>query len=157
MTQKSQILSFLLKNTPKQFTSKQITKKLQFPNVSIRGRLSELKKENKIRSTIIRVGILRRKKTVYFIDDIIKFRRKIAKGVQYCENKGSLHKGTKENIFAITYESNRIDRFDELVIEIENSSLAINCHIMDEFGYDDQKLVFNPPFIYPEIRVDAEI
>ena len=177
MTQKQDILNFLVDHSPKAFTSKQLFKKLnikKFP--SLRGRVSELKKEEKIKSRKSKFL----KRLEYFVPPklISPFRRKIIKSLWYCPNDPH-RAGFGHKVFALTYEDNDIDRFDELIEALQLGTDEIeqglqdpifgsetrgnksfvnmkNCVQASEFGYDDEMETNKPPFEFPDIEVGEE-
>ena len=111
------------------------------------------------------------------VEEEEEYIRKIVKSAFYCERRGGLAKHDKKLVYAVTFESNGTDRFDELVTEIEliyGSDVEIhertpeidrdegtnprrqNCTRTSPYGYDDQTVFTNPPFRWPRIEVGEE-
>ena len=146
MTQRSKIFNFLNKKSPKGFTSTKIFKALDIERFSsVRGRLSELKKDGVIQSRKSKFL----KRLEYFIEDEVIYYRKIVKTT---ESERRTSKQLK--IFALTYEDNKRDRFLELVNAIKDA--YPQAESTAEFNYDDQLKQKNPNTIYPEIKVGLE-
>ena len=150
MTQKQDILNFLVDRSPKGFTSRQIFRKLdikKFP--SVRGRISELKKANKIKSRKSKFL----KRLEYFVpkDDTI-FTRKIVKGTLYRLSDPHRKGESLKKVFALTYEDNKINREKELLDAIEKKYKKMFI----EFGYSDNKETRNPPHVWDFIEVGEE-
>ena len=85
------------------------------------------------------------------LEEQIEWFRKIVKTTGYSS-------GRKDTLYALTYEDNRINRFNELKNKIIDE--FSNSHgIQEKFGYDDEGLDSLRDFIefeYPEIEVGTE-
>ena len=107
------------------------------------------------------------------------FRRKIAKTIYYCEGKGLLGHKIRRLVFGLTFENNRIDRFDRIVDEIESVfgnqveqqyqppkihdetrgglfAPVRGCVRISDYGYSDTDFFRNPSFVWPQIEVGEE-
>ena len=79
----------------------------------------------------------------------VEYRRKIIKTTGYSSGK-------KETLYAVTYEANKIDRISKLIDSVFDEFDETHGIQSAKFGYDDQQLTQNPPFIYPDIEVGTE-
>ena len=156
MAIKDRILNFI--KTNENFTPSQIAEALNLNKNTVRGRLSELRKEFVISKRKITYEKKRTKKEVKILKEEkreieelkpIEYRRKIIKTTGYSSGK-------KETLFAITYEANKIDRISKLTDAIFDE--FDETHGLPErfFGYDQEETTTNPPFIYPDIEVGSE-
>ncbi len=154
MTQRTQILDFLSDNLGKGFTARQLQKKLNFKFFSsLRGRLSELKKDGDIESR--KSQFFRRLE--YFIEEAKQWIRKIV--------KASFKKTGDYSPYALTYEQNKTDRAKWLIEKISTERRPyikgekINKSLDDgiknfkpkiavfalSWGYDQNQTDSNPP------------
>ena len=62
--------------------------------------------------------------------------------------------GRKDTLYALTYEDNRINRFNELRDKIIDEFSNSHC-IQEKFGYDSEYATY-AEFEYPEIEVGSE-
>ena len=156
MAIKDRILNFI--KTNENFTPNQIAEALNLNKNTVRGRLSELRKEFVISKRKITYEKKRTKKEVKILKEekreieAVKkrgYRRKIVKTVGYSSGK-------KETLYAITYEANTIDRINKLIDAVFDEFDETHGLQPTKFGYDDQQLTQNPPFIYPDIEVGSE-
>ena len=156
MAIKDQILNFIKTNA--NFTPSEIAEALNLNKNTVRGRLSELRKEYNITKKEIKYERRKTKKEIEVLKEEkreieelkpVKYRRKIVKTVGYSSGK-------KETLYAITYEANKIDRISKLIDSIFDEFDETHGIQSAKFGYDDQQLTQNPPFIYPDIEVGTE-
>ena len=156
MAIKDQILNFIKTNA--NFTPSEIAEALNLNKNTVRGRLSELRKEYNITKREIKYERKKTKKEIEVLKEEkreieelkpVEYRRKIVKPIGYSWGK-------KETLYAITYENNKIDRTNELINAIFDEFEDTHGIQPSKFGYDDQQLTQNPPFIYPDIEVGTE-
>ena len=156
MAIKNQILNFIKTNA--NFTPSEIAEALNLNKNTVRGRLSELRKEYNITKKEIKYERRKTKKEIEVLKEEkreieelkpVKYRRKIVKTVGYSSGK-------KETLYAITYEANKIDRISKLIDSVFDEFDETHGIQSAKFGYDDQQLTQNPPFIYPDIEVGTE-
>ena len=156
MAIKDQILNFIKTNA--NFTPSEIAEALNLNKNTVRGRLSELRKEYNITKKEIKYERRKTKKEIEVLKEEkreieelkpVKYRRKIVKTVGYSSGK-------KETLYAITYEANKIDRISKLIDSVFDEFDETHGIQSAKFGYDDQQLTQNPPFIYPDIEVGTE-
>ena len=84
-----------------------------------------------------------------------EYRRKIVKTLYYCSG-ATAHRDQKRSVYALTFESNSIDREQELIDEIESDLRFKHCFKQRDFGYEDFQRVRDPPHTYPFIEVGKE-
>lgn len=156
MAIKDQILNFIKTNA--NFTPSEIAEALNLNKNTVRGRLSELRKEYDITKREIKYERKKTKKEIEVLKEEkreieelkpVEYRRKIVKTVGYSSGK-------KETLYAITYEANKIDRISKLIDSVFDEFDETHGIQSAKFGYDDQQLTQNPPFIYPDIEVGTE-
>ena len=171
MAIKDRILNFIKIN--ENFTPSQISKALNLNPNTVRGRLSELREEFVISKRKITYKKKRTKKEI----EIRKKKKKIKKFIKEEEEERFLEdedeeveeeiwirkivkttgysSGRKDTLYALTYENNWINRFNELrdkiIDEFSNSHGTKNL----KFGYDDEYVSYGE-FEYPEIEVGTE-
>ena len=156
MAIKDQILNFIKTNA--NFTPSEIAESLNLNKNTVRGRLSELRKEYNITKREIKYERRKTKKEIEVLKEEkreieelkpVEYRRKIVKTVGYSSGK-------KETLYAVTYEANKIDRISKLIDAVFDEFDETHGIQSAKFGYDDQQLTQNPPFIYPDIEVGSE-
>ena len=156
MAIKDRILNFI--KTNENFTPSQIAEALNLNKNTVRGRLSELRKEFVISKRKITYEKKRTKKEVKILKEEkreieelkpIEYRRKIIKTTGYSSGK-------KETLYAVTYEANKIDRISKLIDAVFDEFDETHGIQSSKFGYDDEETTTNPPFIYPDIEVGSE-
>ena len=186
MTQKSEIIDFLL-NNPSAPTSDIQVVFSKFPAPSVRRVLSELRKEginikrnpehlNKIKESIKE----KLRKVIEAPEEEEIYDREIVKVLVYCPNEPH-RAGFGHKLFALTYGNDPDDdHFDQLVEalqlaeEIEQGAfdldfnfredrgnrLSLNkfsdCLQASQYGYDNEVQTDNPPFTFPDIEVGEE-
>ena len=81
--------------------------------------------------------------------------RKIISSVYYCPDLTSSHRGTRTNVYSMTYEPNHIDRATELIAAIESHFTYKKCYNPEnKWGYDDRmKAKSDSTPLYPKIEV----
>ena len=153
MTQRTEIIKFLLENPNS--TSREVQDNFLFPPPSIRRVLSNLRKEQ--------INIKANKQHINRIfesaKDLVKALiepkekeeepeeafLKIIKSKHYCS-------GVEKWYFALTYEDNKIDRGLDLIRLIDDQLLDTCSESRAKKGYADNKIIKDPPFLYPEFE-----
>lgn len=159
MSQKTLIFSFLLKKSPKKYSSKQISNYLKLNPTSTRGRLSQLHTEGKINRELIRKFKIGRKQAKYFIKKPRKIKPKIEKLEYFTKilKTGGSNKHDKK-IVASTYETQENpERFLELKKAIMDFANLYRLQTRD-LGYQRKKVSNQPVKIpeFPDIEVHTE-
>ena len=171
MAIKDRILNFI--KTNENFTPNQIAEALNLNKNTVRGRLSELRKEFVISKRKITYEKIRTKKEVKILKEEkreieelkpVEYRRKVVKtGNIESDKKGytevAWYGGKPISLIAITYEANNKERNEFLIKMLEKAyeDYELPYYYFYTYGYDQEQTTTEPPFIYPNYEVSEEL
>ena len=171
MAIKDQILNFIKTNA--NFTPSEIAESLNLNKNTVRGRLSELRKEYDITKREIKYERKKTKKEIEVLKEEkreieelkpVEYRRKIVKTGDIESDK----KGNTEvawyykkpiSLFAVTYEDNDKKRIDFLIDKLEKAyaDYELPYDYFYTYGYDQEQTTTEPPFEYERYEVGEEL